>query len=129
MTGTSPNIMGGIAEGLAAEGARMVCVDIDSTYAYSCAQAIAQRGGQAIGLTCDVTDEEQVRATVARAEDAYGGVDILVNGATVFNWKGVLDMPVEEWRHQTDVILTGAFLFTQTRSTADDRPEPQREHY
>ena len=113
VTGTSPNIMGGIAEGLAAEGATMVCVDINAPYAYSCAQAISQKGGQAIGLVCDVTDEAQVRATVARAEDAYGGVDILVNGATVFNWKGVLDMPVEEWRHQTDVIFTGAFLFTK----------------
>ena len=113
VTGTSPNIMGGIAEGLAAEGARMICVDINADYAYSCAQAISQKGGQAIGLPCDVTDEAQVRATLARTEEAYGGVDILVNGATVFNWKGVLDMPVEEWRHQTDVILTGAFLFTK----------------
>ena len=113
VTGTSPNIMGGIAEGLATEGANLVCVDINASYAYSCAHTISQNGGQAIGLACDVTNEEQVRATVARAEDAYGGVDILVNGATVFNWKGVLDMPVEEWRHQTDVILTGAFLFTK----------------
>ena len=113
VTGTSPNIMGGIAEGLAAEGARTVCVDINPGYAYACAQSITQDGGQAMGLACDVTDEEQVKATVARAEEAYGGIDILVNGATVFNWKGVLDMPVEEWRHQTDVILTGAFLFTK----------------
>lgn len=113
VTGTSPNIMGGIAEGLAAEGARTVCVDINFAYANGCAQSIIQNGGQAMGLACDVTDEEQVKATVARAEEAYGGVDILVNGAAVFNWKGVLDMPVEEWRHQTDVILTGAFLFTK----------------
>ena len=113
VTGTSPNMMGGIAEGLAAEGARIACVDINSTYAYSCAQSIAQKGGQAIGLPCDVTEEEQVKAAISRAEDAYGGVDILVNGAVVFNWKGVLDMPVEEWRRQTDVILTGAFLFTK----------------
>ncbi len=113
VTGADPNVMGGIAEGLAAEGANLVCVDINSIYAYSCAQTICRNGGQAIGLACDVTNEEQVRETIARAEDAYGGVDILVNGAAVFNWKGVLDMPVEEWRYQTDVILTGAFLFTK----------------
>ena len=79
----------------------------------SCAQSIVQANGQAVALVCDVTNEEQVIATVNRAEEIFGPVDILVNGATVFNFKGVLDMPVEEWRHQTDVILTGAFLFTK----------------
>jgi len=32
-------------------------------------------------------------------------VDILVNGTVVFNWKGVLEMPLEEWRRQIDIIL------------------------
>ena len=113
VTGASPNIMGGIAEGLAAAGAKTVCVDINPDYAHGCAQSIAKQGGQAMGLVCDVTDEAQVIDALARAEIAYGGVDILVNGATVFNFKGVLDMPVDEWRRQTDVLLTGAFLFTK----------------
>ena len=113
VTGTSPNIMGGIAEGLAAEGAKTVCVDISPDYVHGCAQSIAKQGGQAMGLVCDVTNEAQVIDTVARTEGAYGGVDILVNGATVFNFKGVLDMPLEEWRQQIDIHLTGAFLFTK----------------
>ena len=113
VTGTSPNILGGIAEGLAAAGAKTVCVDINPDYVHGCAQSIAKQGGQAMGLVCDVTDEAQVMDSLARAEGAYGGVDILVNGATVYNFKGVLDMPVEEWRRQTDVLLTGAFLFTK----------------
>ena len=113
VTGASPNIMGGIAEGLAAAGAKAVCVDINPAYAHGCARSIARQGGQALGLVCDVTDEAQVIETMAWAERVYGGVDILVNGATIFNSKGVLDMPVEEWRRQTDVLLTGAFLFTK----------------
>ena len=113
ITGASPNIMGGIAEGLAAAGAKAVCVDINPDYAYGCARSIARQGGQAMGLVSDVSDEAQVIETVAQAEKVYGGVDILVNGATIFNSKGVLDMPVEEWRRQTDVLLTGAFLFTK----------------
>ena len=113
VTGTSPNIMGGIAEGLAAEGAKTVCVDINADYANGCAQSIKEAGGQAVGLSCDVTVEEQVRATIAAAEETFGPLDIVVNGAALFNFKGVLDMPLEEWRRQTDVILTGAFLFTK----------------
>ena len=113
VTGTSPNICGGIAEGLADEGARIVCVDREPQYANGCAESIVQRGGEAVGLVCDVTDEDQVVATLQRASEAFGGVDILVNGAVIFNRKGVLNMPVSEWRSQLDVILGGAFLFTK----------------
>jgi NAD(P)-dependent dehydrogenase (short-subunit alcohol dehydrogenase family) len=64
-------------------------------------------------MTCDVTDEAQVQAMVARATEVYGGIDILINNAVIFNTKGVLDMPVAEWRQQLDVMLTGAFLCTK----------------
>ena len=113
VTGTSPNIMGGIAEELAREGANLVCVDVRAEYAEKSAQAIAAGGHDAMGVACDVTDEEQVLAAIGKATERFGGVDILVNGAAQFNFKGVLDMPVEEWRRQTDIILTGAFLFTK----------------
>ena len=113
VTGTSPNIGGGIAEALADEGANVACVDLNPEYAHRCAEAINDRGGRAIGLVCDVTDEEQVRSTLDRAVAEFQGVDILVNGAVLFNRKGVLGMPLHEWRSQVDVILTGAFLFTK----------------
>lgn len=113
VTGTSPNIGGGIAEGLADEGAKVVCVDILPDNANQCAASIVQRGGEAIGVVCDVANEDQVKSTVARATDAFGGVDLLVNSAVIFNQKGVLDMLLAEWTRQTSIILTGAFLFTK----------------
>jgi len=113
VTGTSPNIMGGIAEGLAEEGADLVCIDIRADYAEQCAQSVIELGRRAIGIACDVTEENQVIAAIEKAKESFGGVDILVNGATLFNTKGVLDMPVDEWRRQTDVLLTGDFLFTK----------------
>ncbi len=113
VTGTSPNIGGGIATGLADEGAKLVCVDIRPDYAERCAAHIRERSGEAIAVTCDVTDDAQVSAMVRRAGDAFGGVDILVNNAVIFNQKGVLDMPIDEWDKQIGVILTGAFLCTK----------------
>jgi NAD(P)-dependent dehydrogenase (short-subunit alcohol dehydrogenase family) len=113
ITGTSPNIGGGIALGLAAEGAKLVCVDVQAENAQQCAAHIQRQGGEAIGIVCDVTDETQVQAMVARAVTVYGGIDILVNNAVIFNTKGVLDMPTAEWRRQIDVMLTGAFLCTK----------------
>src|SRR5438552_2722610 len=80
-TGTSPNIGGGIAQGLADEGATVVCVDVVADNATQCAAWIERRGGQALGVTCDVTDEAQVQAMVTRVRDVYGRVDVLVNNA------------------------------------------------
>src|SRR5213079_3206273 len=74
VTGTSPNIGGGIAEGLADEGATVVCVDVGADNAQQCAEWITARGGTALGIPCDVTIEEQVEAMVARVRESYGGV-------------------------------------------------------
>jgi len=113
VTGTSPNIGGGIAEGLAEEGATVVCVDLAADNASQCAEAIRRRGGQALGITCDVTDEGQVEAMVARARETYGGVDVLVNNAGILGGLSVLEMPLERWNRQIAVNLTGTFLCTK----------------
>jgi NAD(P)-dependent dehydrogenase (short-subunit alcohol dehydrogenase family) len=113
VTGTSPNIGGGIAEGLAAEGATVVCVDVAADNAGQCAEAIRRNGGRALGVTCDVTDEGQVEAMVTRVREAYGGVDVLVNNAGILGGLGVLEMPVERWSRQIAVNLTGTFLCTK----------------
>jgi NAD(P)-dependent dehydrogenase (short-subunit alcohol dehydrogenase family) len=113
VTGTSPNIGGGIAEGLAEEGATVVCVDLAADNAGQCAEAIRRSGGQALGITCDVTDEGQVEAMVARVRQTYGGVDVLVNNAGILGGLGVLEMPVERWSRQIAVNLTGTFLCTK----------------
>lgn len=113
VTGTSPNIGGGIAEGLAEEGATVVCVDLAADNASQCAEAIRRRGGQALGIACDVTDEGQVEAMVARARETYGGVDVLVNNAGILGGLSVLEMPLERWNRQIAVNLTGTFLCTK----------------
>ncbi|MCZ6888509.1 MAG: SDR family NAD(P)-dependent oxidoreductase, partial [Gammaproteobacteria bacterium] len=113
VTGTSPNIGGGIAEGLSAEGANLVCVDISEENAMDCARYLESQGARAFGVAADVTDEKGVQGVVERAVAEFGSVDVLVNNAVIFNQKGVLDMPLDEWRAQVSVILTGSFLFTQ----------------
>jgi 3-oxoacyl-[acyl-carrier protein] reductase len=113
VTGTSPNINAGIALGLAEEGAAVVCVDLREDYATRCAAAIEKRGGRAAAVVCDVTKDEQVASAVARTVSAFGGVDVLVNGAVLQVRKGLLEIGVDEFRRQLDVILTGALLFTR----------------
>ncbi|HTT77389.1 MAG TPA: SDR family oxidoreductase [Candidatus Binataceae bacterium] len=113
ITGTSTNIGGGIAEGLAAEGAAIICVDSRAENAEDCARYLKSIEARALAVTCDVTDEQQVIAAVTAAREAFGGVDILVNSAAIFNRKGVIEMPLDEWQRQLSIILSGTFLFTK----------------
>jgi NAD(P)-dependent dehydrogenase (short-subunit alcohol dehydrogenase family) len=112
VVGTSPNIGAGIAIGLAAAGASVACLDANAEFARACAGEIVDHGGRALGLACDVTDETSAAAAIESAT-ALGEVDILVNGAAIFNHKGIRQMTLAEWRTQTDVILGGAFLMTK----------------
>src|SRR3981189_3029167 len=93
VTGTSANIGGGIAEELAVAGSALVCVDSREENAADCAPSSKSKGGRAIAITCAVTDERQVVASVASACEAFGGIDILVNSAAIFNKKDVIDLP------------------------------------
>ena len=113
VTGTSPNIGGALASGLAAAGAVVACNDIDAAVAKARAAQIESDGGTAVALPFDVTDAEAVRVAVDSLVDQFGHIDVLVNNAVKFDMAGVLDMPVERFRRQVDIMLGGAFLLTQ----------------
>jgi NAD(P)-dependent dehydrogenase (short-subunit alcohol dehydrogenase family) len=113
VVGTSANIGAGIALALAGEGARVACLDRDPRNARDCAADIERSGGRSMGLECDASNEDQIRTSFRKVADAQGGIDIVVNGAAFFNQKGILEMPLHEWKAQIDVILGGAFLGTK----------------
>ncbi len=113
IAGCSPNISAGIALELAKEGAGIVCFDLQPDYAIACADEVIRDGGAAVGFGADVTDETAMRGAVRTAEETFGGIDILVNGAVVQYRKGLLELSIEQFRKQMDVILTGTFIVTK----------------
>jgi NAD(P)-dependent dehydrogenase (short-subunit alcohol dehydrogenase family) len=113
VVGTSANIGAGIALGLAQSGAAVACLDKAEHIAKLAARDIAEQGGQAIGVRCDSTDPDSVAVALAGAREAFGVVDVLVNGAAFYNSKGIREMNLDEWRSQIGVILDSAFIVTQ----------------
>jgi 3-oxoacyl-[acyl-carrier protein] reductase len=78
------------------------------------AQEIHGMGRRAAAIKCDVTDREQVAATVAHAVEEFGAVDILVNNAGTLDHVGQLgDQVPELWERDLRVNLTGAFNCAQ----------------
>jgi len=70
-------------------------------------------GGRALALQCDIREEDQVRAAVAVAVDAFGGVDILVNNASAIWLRGALDTPMKRFDLMQQVNARGSFLCAQ----------------
>lgn len=112
VTGTSPNIGGVLAAGLAAAGARVACNDIDADVAAACVDRTRAAGGDAMAIPGDVTDAEAMGSAVDAVLEHWGRIDVLVNNAVRFDTRGVLDMPVDAFRRQIDIVLGGAFVMT-----------------
>ena len=94
----------------AGEGAAVVVADVSEESAGRVAEAVRRDGGTALAVPTDVRREDDVRALVAAARQAFGRVDILVNSAFITSDEALVDMPLEIWRRDLDVVLTGAFL-------------------
>ncbi len=107
VTGAASGIGRGIAERLAADGARVVLADIDEAGAQAVASAI---GDRAVAAGCDVTDEASVEATVARAVEAFGRLDIVVNNAGILQVSSVVETDVADWDRMFAVNVRGMFL-------------------
>lgn len=99
------------ALGLAQAGAAVVVADINLEGAARVSSEITAAGGKAIAVAVDITDAASVQTMANAAEQAFGGVDILVNNAALMaELKGgsVLDMASDEWERIFAVNLTGA---------------------
>ena len=112
VTGTSPNIGGVLASGLAAAGARVACNDINVAVADDRAARIVDAGGEAIAIAGDVTDADAMRSAIDAVLECWGRVDVLVNNAVRFDTRGLLDMPLDAFRRQIDITVGGAFIMS-----------------
>lgn len=65
------------------------------------------------GQLANVTDEAQVQSLIGFAEEAAGGIDVLVNNAGLGGTRRVVDMSDDEWNRVLDVTLTGTFRMTR----------------
>jgi gluconate 5-dehydrogenase len=102
-----------IAEALADAGAGVMLCSRKAEACEQVAQGISDRGGRALAMGCDVTREGEVERVVSAAEDAFGGLDILVNNSGATWGAPPEEMPPERFRRVQEVNVTGTFLCSQ----------------
>ncbi len=110
ITGAAKGIGWGVAKVFVQEGARVVVVDWDAPVGEKTAAELCQAGGEAIFVSCDVSQEEQVQAVVAHALQVFGRIDILVNNAGVGVYKPFMEASRADWDKALGVNLMGQVL-------------------
>ncbi|MDP1693666.1 MAG: SDR family NAD(P)-dependent oxidoreductase [Burkholderiaceae bacterium] len=114
ITGGARGIGFAAAQLFAAEGARLVLVDIDEAAAEASAARLAQAGASAVGIGVDIRSNEQCAAMLQRAESALGPLSVVVNSAAVLDDKTFLESAPTDWKRMVDVCLFGAMNVLHT---------------
>jgi len=114
VTGASQGIGQAIAETFAAqEEARVALVARTEEKLKGVAERCRERGGEALVVPTDVTDDGAVREMATSVETTWGTPDVLVNNAGVFEYAPLDELTLSDFRAQIDVNLTGPFAVTQ----------------
>ncbi|MEQ9362002.1 MAG: 3-oxoacyl-ACP reductase family protein, partial [Rhodospirillales bacterium] len=93
-------------------GAKVVVADIDDTANAETVAEIQDAGGDAIAATTDIVDDAQTSAMAAKAVEAFGRIDGLVNNASLMSVLARRDwteIPTDEWDRVMEVNLRGTF--------------------
>jgi NAD(P)-dependent dehydrogenase (short-subunit alcohol dehydrogenase family) len=98
---------------LAAEGARVVVTDIDRSSGEEVARLIAERGGEALFCSLDVTDPDQWEHASRFVEANFGRLDVMVNNAGIAIAANIETTSLADWRRTMAVNADGVFLGCQ----------------
>jgi meso-butanediol dehydrogenase/(S,S)-butanediol dehydrogenase/diacetyl reductase len=114
VTGAASGIGLSTALRLASEGARVIIADLNEESADNAAEQLKKAGApDARGAACDVSNEGDVKRTVAVAVENFGKLDVVVNNAGVMTFKPLAEHTTGDWLKVLHVDLLGAFYFTR----------------
>ncbi|MFE3262499.1 SDR family NAD(P)-dependent oxidoreductase [Nocardia sp. NPDC059091] len=112
ITGAGSGIGRATVHRILAEGGQVVGADVNEAGLAETAKQAAENGNgdRLITLVVDIADEESVKAGVAAAVEALGGIDALINAAGILRSAHTHEMPLADFNKIIAINLTGTFL-------------------
>ncbi|PQJ35841.1 oxidoreductase [Salinibacter sp. 10B] len=107
ITGASSGLGAAAARHLADEGARVILAARRTERLQTLADEITESGGDALPVTTDVTDRDQVQALIDTAVEEFGRIDVMINNAGVMPASRLDRLNVDEWDQMIDVNVKG----------------------
>jgi 3-oxoacyl-[acyl-carrier protein] reductase len=113
VTGAAQGIGRAIVETFAAEGARVLALDVQADRIEQAARAIAGQGGMVEADVGDISRREDVRRVVDRCVERFGALDVLVANAGIVRISPFLELDDASWQRVLNVNLNGTFYCMQ----------------
>jgi NAD(P)-dependent dehydrogenase (short-subunit alcohol dehydrogenase family) len=118
VTGAGGELGGWLAAGLGAAGARVLLTDLDAAALEATVEHLRGAGVAAATLAVDLVEDGAPARCVEAALDAFGRIDVLVNGAAVNRREAVLDVAPEAFDRLMAVDLRAPYLMAQAAARA-----------
>jgi gluconate 5-dehydrogenase len=101
------------AEALSDAGANVVLCSRKLTACEEVQREIEARGGKALALACDVTQQSDAKQVVEATQQHFGAIDILINNSGATWGAPAEQMPLDKFDHVIDVNIKGTFIMSQ----------------
>lgn len=80
---------------------------------FTAAKEVDEAGGKGLAVACDIRDDEQIAAAVAKTVETFGGIDILVNNASAISLTGTEFTPMKRYDLMHQINTRGTFACSQ----------------
>jgi len=116
--GAGPGMGAACADVASLAGARVAAVDFAAERAAATAQAITDRGGEALPFVANVLDDEQLRAVVSEVDERFGGIDGVISVVGGSTWLPSLELDATDFDHDYRLNLRYFFVAAQAVARA-----------
>ena len=113
ITGGAGGLGLSVALTFAKEGASVVLMGRNAERLNTAKAAVQEAGAKCLTLVANAAEPESIAQALSEAQEKMGTLDILVNSAGVFIWKGFLDLEPAQWQTTLDSNLSAPFFATQ----------------
>ncbi|MBZ5752194.1 MULTISPECIES: 3-hydroxybutyrate dehydrogenase [Metabacillus] len=110
ITGAARGIGFELARAFAKEGAKVVLTDLNEEQVVESAKELNDAGFHAIGLKCDVTQEQEIIDVIKHIKEEYGRIDTLINNAGLQHVAHIEEFPTEKYELLIKVMLVAPFM-------------------